>query len=67
MQDIKIDDHFIDVNKMVELGSEVVAVVAKPTGTDSDELTRQIIENAKRLATLRASLCQNGLILKSEN
>ena len=52
---------------MVELGSEVVAVVAKPTGTDSDELTRQIIENAKRLATLRASLCQNGLILKFEN
>ena len=55
------------VEKIWKFIVEVVAVVAKLTGADSDELTRQIIENAKRLATLRASLCQNGLILKSEN
>lgn len=33
---------------------EVVAVVAKLTGAHSDELTRQIIENGKKLAALRA-------------
>ena len=33
---------------------EVVAVVAELIGADSDELTMQVLENDKRLATLRA-------------
>lgn len=36
-----------------EIVVEVVAVVAELIGADSDELTRQIIGNDKRLAALR--------------
>ena len=41
------------VEKIWKFIVEVVAVVAKLTGADSDELTRQIIENNNRLAALR--------------
>lgn len=40
--------------KIWEIVVDVVAVVAKLTGAHSDELTRQIIENGKKLAALRA-------------
>ena len=33
---------------------EIIAVVAELTGADEDELIRQVIENDKRLAALRA-------------
>ena len=42
------------VEKIWEIVVEVVAVVAELIGADSDELTRQIIENDKKLAALRA-------------
>ena len=42
------------VEKIWEIVVEVVAVVAELIEADSDELTRQIIENDKRLAALRA-------------
>ena len=41
------------VEKILAIIMEVVAVVAELTGADSDELTIQIIEKDKRLATLR--------------
>lgn len=41
------------VEKNWEIVVEVVAVVAELIGADSDELTRQIIGNDKRLAALR--------------
>ena len=42
------------VEKIWAIIIEVVAVVAELTGAESDELTKQIIENDKRLAALRA-------------
>lgn len=42
------------MEKIWEIVVEVVAVVAELIGADSDELTRQIIENDKKLAALRA-------------
>ena len=42
------------VEKIWGIIVEVVAVVAELIGADSDELTMQVLENDKRLATLRA-------------
>ena len=42
------------VEKIWGIIVEVVVVVAELIGAGSDELTRQVIENDKRLAALRA-------------
>ena len=42
------------VEKIWEIVMEAAGVVAELTESNSDELTKQIIENDKRLAALRA-------------
>lgn len=42
------------VEKIWEIIIVVVAVVSELRGTDSDELTAQLIKNDKRLAVIRA-------------